>query len=98
MSGLTIRPDDPIVADIHAWSTGTIDDDGLVRLFQHLVDTGAAWQLEGAVGRAAMDLLEAGAIMLGPEAHFDHYGNRVPARHEVVPGTVGSPEYVAARS
>jgi hypothetical protein len=63
---------------------------------QDLVNTGLAWKLEGSVGRAAMAALEAGAIMLGEQGHRDFWGNYVPSRHEVVPGTVGSPEYVEA--
>ena len=41
---------------------GTIDDDELVELFQHLVDTGLAWQLQGRIGRQAADMIEAGVI------------------------------------
>jgi hypothetical protein len=61
---------------------------------QHLVDTGMAWKLEGAVGREAFALIEAGQIMLGPIGHIDYWGNYVPSRHEVEPGTKGSPQYV----
>jgi hypothetical protein len=68
-----------------------------VALYQHLVDTGQAWRLEGHVGRTADALLEAGVIMLGEEGHNDYYGNYVPSRHEVEPGTKGSAEYVTAR-
>ena len=70
-------------------------EDEVVELYQHLVDTGQAWQLEGHVGRTAMGLIEAGRIMLGKEAHRDAYGNRVPSRFEVEPGTKGSAAYVA---
>jgi hypothetical protein len=31
--------------------------------------------------------------MLGEEGHLDYYGNYVPSRYEVEPGTKGSPEY-----
>lgn len=55
-----------------------------------------AWKLEGHVGRTAMRLIEDGICMLGEEAHTDYYGNRVPARSEVVPGSMGSAEYVEA--
>ena len=41
---------------------GTLDDDELVELFQHLVDTGLAWQLQGRIGRQAADMIEAGVI------------------------------------
>lgn len=64
---------------------------------QALVDSGDAWRLEGAVGREAMRLIEDGRLMLGPVGHRDYWGNYVPSRHEVEPGTKGSPEYVAER-
>ena len=57
---------------------------------QALVDTGAAWRLEGFVGRQCMAAIEAGAIVLGPTGHRDFWGNYVPSRHEVKPGTKGS--------
>lgn len=66
-----------------------------IAAYQELVNTGQAWQLEGSVGREAMALLTAGRIMLGEEGHRDYWGNYVPSRHEVEPGTKGSPEYVA---
>lgn len=62
-------------------------------VYQHLVDTGDAWRLEGAVGRAAMDMLSSGRIVLGEVGHRDFWGNYVPSRTEVEPGTLGSVEY-----
>lgn len=61
--------------------------------YQHLVNTGQAWKLEGHVGRVAMHLLELRAIALGETAHHDYYGNRVPSRFEVEAGTKGHAEY-----
>lgn len=63
---------------------------------QELIDSGAAWRLEGAVGRACMAAIEAGTAMLGPVGHYDYWGNYVPSRHEVKPGTKGSREYCEA--
>ena len=60
---------------------------------QDLINTGTAWRLEGSVGRECMALIEAGECMLGEEGHRDYWGNYVPSRHEVKPGTKGSPEY-----
>jgi hypothetical protein len=60
---------------------------------QALIDSGMAWHLEGAVGRAAMDAIENGDCILGPEGHRDYWGNYVPSRDEVQPGTKGSVEY-----
>ncbi len=57
---------------------------------QDAINTGLCWQLEGAYGRAAMQSIEAGECMLGHDGHFDSYGNYVPSRYEVEPGTKGS--------
>jgi hypothetical protein len=57
---------------------------------QDLIDSGLAWKLEGSVGRSAMDCLRSGACMLPLQVHYDAYGNRIPSRHEIVPGSTGS--------
>lgn len=64
---------------------------------QALIDSGDAWRLEGAVGRAAMAAIENGDAVLGEVGHHDYWGNYVPSRHEVVPGTLGSVGYAEAR-
>lgn len=60
---------------------------------QHLIDTGLAWKLEGSVGRACMAAIENGDAILGPVGHRDYWGNYIPSRDEVIPGTKGSVEY-----
>jgi hypothetical protein len=60
---------------------------------QKLIDSGHAWTLEGSVGRYAMQMIEAGHCVLGEEGRTGAYGNYVPSRHEVKPGTKGSVEY-----
>ncbi len=82
--------------DVVAALTGEADEADTIAAYQHLVDTGQAWHLEGHVGRTAMSLIDAGLVMLGEEGHRDYWGNYVPSRYEVVPGTKGSAEYVAA--
>ena len=72
-------------------------EDEVVALYQELVNNGQAWMLEGSVGRTAMDLIEAGRIMLGEVGHRDYWGNYVPSRYEVEPGTKGSAEFCAER-
>jgi hypothetical protein len=73
----------------------TVDE--TIDAYQELIDTGDAWRLEGSVGRTAMALIEQGLCILGPTGHRDYYGNYVPSRDEVEPGTKGSPEYAAER-
>ena len=57
---------------------------------QKLIDSGIVWKMEGQLGREAMDNLRSGACFLGIRHSFDYYGNRIPAIHEVAPGTKGS--------
>lgn len=64
---------------------------------QALIDSGMAWRMEGHIGRQAMAAIEAGECILGEQGHRDYWGNRVPSRYEVKPGTPGSPEYAAER-
>lgn len=64
---------------------------------QALINNGMAWRLEGSVGRAAMDAIEAGVCVLGEVGHRDYWGNYIPSRHEVLAGTKGSVEYAEAR-
>lgn len=60
---------------------------------QALINNGMAWRLEGSVGRAAMDAIEAGVCVLGETGHRDYWGNYIPSRYEVEAGTKGSVEY-----
>lgn len=60
---------------------------------QTLIDTGDAWRLDGSVGRAAMDALRSGECVLPTVAHTDYWGNRVPSRDELDPGSMGTLAY-----
>lgn len=61
---------------------------------QRAINSGM-WGLQGSYGRAMMDAIEGGRCMLGTSAASDYYGNRIPARDQVMAGTKGSYEYVA---
>lgn len=79
------------------WREDATEDEVLAAL-QEAVNTGAAWKLEGHVGRTAMALIESGQIALGETGHNDYWGNYVPSRTEVEPGSKGSAEFVLERS
>lgn len=49
---------------IIAYEQGELDEDEVIDLFQDLVNTGLAWQLQGHYGRTAARLYEAGLINL----------------------------------
>jgi len=45
---------------IMAFESGELDKEGVLELFQELIDSGLAWQLQGSYGRIARNLIEAG--------------------------------------
>jgi hypothetical protein len=46
------------------YEAGELDEPETIQLFQHLVNNGLAWKLQGSYGRRARDLLKAGLIRL----------------------------------
>lgn len=57
----TLRPLD-LTGAIIEFESGELEHDEVIGLFQQLVDTGLAWQLQGSYGRTASDLIRAGLI------------------------------------
>ena len=53
----------------------------VIRLFQHLINTGQAWKMQGHYGRTAMAMLEEGIIqspdVKNPMNSVDFYGNQI---------------------
>lgn len=58
----------PLVSEIIEYESGDISEERFLALFQHLVDTGLAWTLQGHYGRTAAALLEGGLIQTTPRA------------------------------
>ena len=50
------------VGAIIAYESGELSDDATIELFQHLVDSGLAWSLQGSYGRTAQALIDAGYV------------------------------------
>ena len=56
------------------------------------INTGMSWHMEGSVGRFANDCIESGICMLPEVRHRDYYGNTVPSRNDLKPGSKGTLE------
>lgn len=57
--------DNNIINLMLGWEMGELDEFETCDLFQHLVNTGQAWTLQGSYGRKAQELLDTGLIQPG---------------------------------
>lgn len=48
------------IGQIIAYESGELDEEATIELFQHLINNGHAWSLQGHYGRTAVRLIEAG--------------------------------------
>ena len=48
------------VSKIMAYESDEMTQEEIIEFFQELIDTGAAWQLQGHYGRVAKSLIDAG--------------------------------------
>jgi hypothetical protein len=55
------------VNKIIAYECGELEDDEVIELFQELVNSGLAWDLQGSYGRTAASLIKAGLVTLPGE-------------------------------
>jgi hypothetical protein len=51
-----------LVEQLIAYEEGLMTEDEQIELFQHLIDTGTCWHLDGHYHRVAATLIEAGLI------------------------------------
>lgn len=70
---------------------GNLSEADEIEMFQKLINSGDVWTMQGSYGRHAMNLLKAGKCELATIPFKDAYGNRIPSRYEVQPGTTGAP-------
>jgi len=61
---------------------------------QNMINDGSIWMFQGSAGREAIHLLKAGYCTLGDEPHKDYWGNTVPSKTMVAPGSVGTDEFM----
>lgn len=52
------------VGQMMAWEAGELDRQDTIELFQHLLDSGLVYTLQGCYGRMAQRLLNAGLIVV----------------------------------
>jgi len=78
------------------WDEDATEEDA-IRALQSLINEGT-WGLQGSYGRAMMDAIEGGVCALGKQGCRDYWGNYIPSRDEVEPGTKGSVQFVQEHS
>lgn len=62
------------VSSIMEYEQGELDEEGIINLFQFLVDTGMVWSLQGSYSRMAAALIEAGYVT--PRVNEEDYDER----------------------
>jgi hypothetical protein len=53
------------------YEQGELEEEETIELFQHLIDVGLVWQLQGSYGRTAQALIEQGRVRLKPVPYPD---------------------------
>ncbi len=66
-----------LVENIMAYENGELNENETIKLFQHLLDTGQVWGLQGHYGRTAWDMLEEGLLTPPKTPQKDYYGNTI---------------------
>ena len=83
--------------DVDIIEGGATGEPAYYEALQRAINGGEGWKFQGSYGRAMMAAIEEGYCLLGPQPAEDAWGNRIPSRTEVEPGTKGSRGFMAAR-
>ena len=49
-----------MINQVIAYEQGELDEDGIIDMFQELINSGLAWEMQGSYGRTAKALIDAG--------------------------------------
>jgi len=49
-----------VINQVIAYEQGELDEEGIIDMFQQLINSGLAWQMQGSYGRTAKALIDAG--------------------------------------
>jgi hypothetical protein len=49
-----------MINQVIAYEQGELDEEGIIDMFQQLINSGLAWQMQGSYGRTAKALIDAG--------------------------------------
>jgi hypothetical protein len=83
------------IHDINIIESEDADEVEYFQAVQRAINSGSAWSLQGSYGRTMMQAIVDGYCILGKNSTRDYYGNHIPSRFDVQPGSVGSREFVA---
>lgn len=72
-----------LTGNIVAYEEGRLSEPQTIKLFQHLENTGLAYQLQGMYGRMATSLIGAGLIKPNPRYHSEDDVKRLKQRNEI---------------
>ncbi len=82
---------------VETLENGTDNEIEYYASIQHMINAGQ-WSFQGSFGRAMMDAIESGKVMLGVDPARAAYGNFIPSRTMVKAGTKGSRLFVTRQS
>lgn len=72
-----------LTGNIVAYEEGKLSEPQTIRLFQHLENTGLAYQLQGSYGRMTTSLIGAGLIKPNPKYHSEADVKRLKQQNQI---------------